>query len=157
MRIQKTKITNGVQAFSLDKSHAYTYIVKVNSTSILVDPIKDQIPDEKIDYIFISHCHVELPPTLPQDKLLPSVDFDHTLFKVIHTPGHTNDSCSLYIPTKRILFTGDSIWTRDGKIHVEMSEQSLAKIMDLDIEHLLTLHSSAGPSIPVHSVLKRNK
>ena len=68
---------------------------------------------------------------------------------VIHTPGHTPGSISLYEPEEKTLFVGDAIRFRDRKITgpperftLDMNEavQSIGKISQMDFDLMLSGH-----------------
>ncbi|PIL30656.1 hypothetical protein GSI_07358 [Ganoderma sinense ZZ0214-1] len=47
--------------------------------------------------------------TLPITLISRSPDTDHAAVRVLHTPGHTDDSLCLYYPPDRALFTADTV------------------------------------------------
>jgi glyoxylase-like metal-dependent hydrolase (beta-lactamase superfamily II) len=73
--------------------------------------------------------------------------------KVLHTPGHSPGSISLYWPDNRVLITGDVLFYGgvgrtdlsggDGKL----LRQSIERLSELDIEYLLPGHSTELGSI----------
>lgn len=73
--------------------------------------------------------------------------------KVLHTPGHSPGSISLYWPDNRVLITGDVLFYGgvgrtdlpggDGKL----LKQSIERLSELDIEYLLPGHSTEFGSI----------
>lgn len=74
---------------------------------------------------------------------------------VIHTPGHTAGSMSLYEPERRVLFVGDAIRFTDKKLTgppeqftADMKEaaKSIGKISELDFDVMLCGHG--GPLKP---------
>jgi glyoxylase-like metal-dependent hydrolase (beta-lactamase superfamily II) len=71
-------------------------------------------------------------------------------WKVIHTPGHTKGSISLYEPKEKILICGDLCFS-DGVGRTDLyggSEQelieSLKKVSKLDVKYLLPGHGPIG-------------
>lgn len=65
---------------------------------------------------------------------------------VLHTPGHTMDSVCLYVPEKRWLFTGDTLY--DGPLYVGLPDSSvsayrasLKRLMKLDVSRLFPGHN----------------
>jgi hydroxyacylglutathione hydrolase len=69
--------------------------------------------------------------------------------KVIHTPGHTPGSISLYDPDRKILFSGDTVRYIKGKIEgspksftldMHLARQSIEKISQLDFDVMLSGH-----------------
>ncbi|HQN20182.1 MAG TPA: MBL fold metallo-hydrolase, partial [Syntrophobacteraceae bacterium] len=68
------------------------------------------------------------------------------LFRVIHTPGHSPGSISLYWPEQKALFTGDVIF-KDGLGRTDLPggngstlKKSIRKLAELDVECLLPGH-----------------
>ena len=68
-------------------------------------------------------------------------------FKIIYTPGHTDDSYILFDKNNKILITGDTLY--NGKIYADMPNsnkkmfiKSLKKIKKLDFELLLPGHNN---------------
>jgi glyoxylase-like metal-dependent hydrolase (beta-lactamase superfamily II) len=68
---------------------------------------------------------------------------------VIHTPGHTPGSISLYDPEKKVLFAGDTIRFVNGKLSgpqerftldMQQALQSVKKISRLDFDLILSGH-----------------
>jgi len=66
--------------------------------------------------------------------------------KVIHTPGHTPGSISLYSKERKILFTGDSLQVKGGRIRKPnptfycnplLAEKSIKRLLSLQFKHLL--------------------
>lgn len=73
--------------------------------------------------------------------------------KVLHTPGHSPGSISIYWPEDRVLITGDVVFYGaigrtdlpggDGKL----LKQSIERMSELDVEYLLPGHSAPLGSI----------
>lgn len=68
-------------------------------------------------------------------------------WKVIHTPGHTDDSISLYRASTRTLISGDAVlsvggraWFNPEMVDRDRSEQTERLLRRLDVEHLLPGH-----------------
>jgi len=90
--------------------------------------------------------------TLNPDVLLKDSDNIDSL-TVIHTPGHTEGSICLYLPT-RALFVGDALLTNDAgmlslprksmSIDLDLAKESIRKISELEYSVLLPGH---GPPI----------
>ena len=68
------------------------------------------------------------------------------LFEVIETPGHTPGSICLYWKANKVLFTGDVVFQQGiGRTDLpggsgKQLKESIKKIMELDVEYLLTVH-----------------
>ena len=79
---------------------------------------------------------------LKEGKLsVKGIDLD-----VVHTPGHSPGSISLYWPQEKVLITGDLIFKDGiGRTDIpggnsEILKQSITKLRDFDVEHLLPGH-----------------
>jgi glyoxylase-like metal-dependent hydrolase (beta-lactamase superfamily II) len=68
---------------------------------------------------------------------------------VVHTPGHTPGSISLYDPARKVLFAGDTVRFTKGKINgpperftlnMHQAIQSIEKISQLDFDVMLSGH-----------------
>jgi len=69
--------------------------------------------------------------------------------RVVHTPGHTPGSVCLYGPRDRILFVGDNLQRRFGRLSFASSlysddypqaRRSMARLLDLDIDTIVFGH-----------------
>ncbi|MCK5699435.1 MAG: MBL fold metallo-hydrolase [Candidatus Aenigmarchaeota archaeon] len=69
-----------------------------------------------------------------------------TKLEIIHTPGHSPDSISIYMPEQKYLFTGDAIPVRpDKKLSAyiknrETPKETLKKLHNLEINMILPGH-----------------
>lgn len=67
---------------------------------------------------------------------------------VLHTPGHSPESISLYIPKKKVLLCGDLVFKQGvGRVdliggNAEKLKESINSVSNLDIEYLLPGHGS---------------
>jgi glyoxylase-like metal-dependent hydrolase (beta-lactamase superfamily II) len=68
---------------------------------------------------------------------------------VYHTPGHTPGHVAYYAPSRKILFTGDSLMVIDGKLQVsaaqytfsqQMAALSARRLAGLDVESVVVYH-----------------
>jgi glyoxylase-like metal-dependent hydrolase (beta-lactamase superfamily II) len=68
---------------------------------------------------------------------------------VVHTPGHTPGSICLYAPSLRLLFTGDVLQLRQGRLvgpHAVFSDdmaearRSVARLAELDVDTICFAH-----------------
>jgi glyoxylase-like metal-dependent hydrolase (beta-lactamase superfamily II) len=85
------------------------------------------------------------PKPLHDGEVLPALGGLH----VVHTPGHTPGSVCLYAPAMRLLFTGDVLQVRQGRLvgphHVfsdDLAEarRSVARLARLDADTILFAH-----------------
>lgn len=73
--------------------------------------------------------------------------------EVLHTPGHSTGSISLYWPDKKALFAGDVVFYRShGRTDFPGGDaltlkQSITRLSQLDVEYLLTGHPYGHPGI----------
>lgn len=72
-------------------------------------------------------------------------------FRILSTPGHTDGSISLYQPTEKILFSGDTVFSRGGIGRTDLPtgnmsklRASLNKLSEFDVESLYPGH---GPKV----------
>ena len=91
--------------------------------------------------------------TRPPSRIVPIEDGDvlPTLggLRVVHTPGHTPGSVCLYAPRDRLLFTGDVLQRRRGRVvfaspifsddHAA-ARSSIRKLADLDVATIVFSH-----------------
>jgi glyoxylase-like metal-dependent hydrolase (beta-lactamase superfamily II) len=75
-----------------------------------------------------------------------TLDVNGTELSIIHTPGHSPGSISLYLPESKSLFTGDLIF-REGVGRTDLPggdgnqlKASIQRLIDLDVEYLLPGH-----------------
>ena len=133
------------------------YLLIKNNTCLVVDPgddynkIKDQIGDNKVLGVLITHSHADHIGALRnfltkrsikifkrsnlEEKEYSIGDFS---FKCIYTPGHSKDSVSFYFEEDKMLFIGDFIFKGSigrcdlpGGSEDDMRE-SILKIMNYD-------------------------
>ena len=102
----------------------------------------------RIDYEFVmkyigSHMDFPAPAFFLQEGDL--VIGDKT-FRVILTPGHSPGSISLYWPEKKVLFTGDVVFSQSiGRTDLpggsgKQLKESISKLAELDVEFLCPGH-----------------
>ncbi len=75
-----------------------------------------------------------------------SINIGDETFEVIHTPGHSPGSISLYWPAKKALFPGDVIFNQNvGRTDFpggssDLLKESIMKISQLDVDYLMPGH-----------------
>lgn len=75
--------------------------------------------------------------------------------RIIHTPGHSSGSISIYWPEKRALIAGDVVFYRNvGRTDFPGGDartlrESVSKLAELDVEYLLTGHPYQHPGVIV--------
>jgi len=97
------------------------YFLIKNQDLIIIDPgadyqkIKEKISNYHLKAIFLTHGHPDHNGVLK--KLLNDYDVPVTPdqvkgfnYKIIKTPGHTEDSICFYFSEEKIMFTGDFIF-----------------------------------------------
>lgn len=70
--------------------------------------------------------------------------------KVIHVPGHSEGNCCYYLPAKRVMIAGDTVFgDEEGNLEapperycldVEQASREIRRLMDYDFEALLITH-----------------
>lgn len=102
------------------------YIISLNDECIVIDPgdeynkIKETIGNKKIISVIITHHHFDHIGALKYfDKKLildknnlkeQEYNIDNFNFEVIYTPGHKEDSITIYFKNENVMFTGDFIF-----------------------------------------------
>jgi glyoxylase-like metal-dependent hydrolase (beta-lactamase superfamily II) len=86
---------------------------------------------------------------------------------VLHVPGHTPGEVAFYLPTRKILFSGDSVVEQKGRLtlpgarfasNMGQAVQSLARLRSLDVELLLPGHGvpvTAGVGSLLEDLMQR--
>lgn len=158
----------------------YSYIIEDGFKAMIVDPgdadpllnrleILRLIPE----CILLTHNHSdhsngidEIKRKFPKVKVinnsrdsLLAFNSDNTV-TIIHTPGHTQDSCCFYMPKRGVIFTGDTLFTglcgkTDKKYYFEMFN-SLQKLQELPLyTKVLPGHEYLSNSIEFLKTLNR--
>ncbi len=106
------------------------YLIIKNGNCLVVDPgddfpkIKEQIGDNKVLGVLITHSHVDHIGALRNFLTKKSIkifkrsnlenDKEYTIgdfkFKALHTPGHSKDSVTFYFEEDKVMFIGDFIF-----------------------------------------------
>lgn len=128
---------------------------------------------EQVDKVVITHSHYDHVDNLHKivDRYSPQIyayepdnlpveaeeledgdkiELSGVRFRVIHTPGHRDDSVCLYSPEEKVLFTGDLIFPEGGfgRTDLEQGDHdlligSIEKVAELDIAAFYPGHSDA--------------
>jgi glyoxylase-like metal-dependent hydrolase (beta-lactamase superfamily II) len=99
---------------------------------------------------------------LKEGELHLGTDGSKVNLQVIHTPGHTPGSISIYWPDQKVLFTGDLLFyggvgRTDFGGSGKQLKQSIERISELDIHLLLPGHSTElGAVIKGENNIKQN-
>ena len=143
---------------------------------------KEDLTTDDIDYVFLSHCHLDhillagifekakfvtFDTNLMYDRDL-MLEWDrHTLGKdieIIETPGHVLEHISLLVntPVGKVAIAGDAIWWREGEkqvFDINQKDHSQAKGMNMKelIESRKKLLENADYIIPGHGKMFRVK
>jgi len=74
-------------------------------------------------------------------------EMEENIFKIIHTPGHTSDSVSIYHEESGSLISGDTVFASGGIGRWDLPtgnaadlSESLKKLEELDVKHLYPGH-----------------
>ncbi len=91
---------------------------------------------------------------------ISKINLRNFCFKLIYSPGHSNDSFIYYDEKNKILITGDALY--DGKIYIHLInsnkkkfKESLKKIVKLDFNLVLTGHNKILNKIEALGVIKK--
>lgn len=112
---------------------------------------KKKLPSPKggMGFIFRIFSVFFHPPVVEPDMKLKENDRIGASLTVLHTPGHTPGSISLYDQERKLIFVGDAITNRGGKLQgsprqftldLEQAQRSIEKISMIDFEVLLSGH-----------------
>ncbi|MFH1726228.1 MAG: MBL fold metallo-hydrolase [Elusimicrobiota bacterium] len=101
----------------------------------------------------LGFLHEHLLPWLPVEMVIPAEPGRPLRgipqWQILHTPGHTVGSLSLFHPVKQILVCGDALSNRGGKLHLpeecfnedpEALRLSVGKLSELDCDTLCCGH-----------------
>ena len=102
------------------------YVLSINNKCIVIDPgdeynkIKKVINDREVVGVIITHHHFDHIGALKyfdRELLLDKsnleekeYNIDNFNFEIIYTPGHKEDSITIYLKKENIMFTGDFIF-----------------------------------------------
>ena len=126
-------------------SHAIVHIHPADAERLRTgwrDVIANPVPGQVI--AFLTRPLSDPKPLLHGD-VLPALGGLH----VVHTPGHTPGSVCLYAPAQRLLFSGDVLQFRHGRLtppHQVFSDdlaearRSVARLAELDVETICFAH-----------------
>jgi glyoxylase-like metal-dependent hydrolase (beta-lactamase superfamily II) len=112
---------------------------------------KKKLPPPKggVGFVFRIFSAFARPPVVEPDVRLRENDRAGASLTVLHTPGHTPGSISLYDQKRKLIFVGDAITNRGGKLQgpprqftadLQQANSSIEKISALDFEVLLSGH-----------------
>ena len=100
-------------------------------------------------------------PAIEPDVRLKENDRVGSHLTVVHTPGHTPGSISLYDQGRKLVFVGDAITNRGGKlqgsprqftVNVQQANRSIEKISTLNFEVLMSGHGDTVESAGTQKV-----
>lgn len=102
------------------------YVLEINNKCLVIDPgdeynkIKEVIGNKDVIGVIITHYHFDHIGALDNfNKFLildrnnleeKEYNLDSFNFEIIYTPGHKEDSITIYFKEKNIMFTGDFIF-----------------------------------------------
>lgn len=102
------------------------YIISIDNKCLVIDPgdeydkIKEVIKDKEVLRVIVTHYHFDHVGALNEfDKSLvldknnleeKEYKIDNFNFNIIYTPGHKEDSITIYFMVENIMFTGDFIF-----------------------------------------------
>lgn len=108
----------------------------------LRDVIANPVPGQVIAFLTRP---LSDPKPLLQGDVLPALGGLH----VVHTPGHTPGSVCLYAPSLRLLFSGDVLQLRRGRLtrphqvfsdDLEEARRSVERLAELDVDTICFAH-----------------
>lgn len=153
------------------------YVLIEDNEALVIDPadegniIEEAIGNNKLVGLVITHHHFDHVGAV--DELLDNHDikvYDYSnlkkenklgnfFFKVIKTPGHSDDSITIYFKKERIMFTGDFVFKNTvGRTdidtgNIDKMKQSINEIKKYDD---VTIHPGHGDSTTLDYEKKNN-
>ena len=114
---------------------------------------------EMVKQMFKNFEPVDVDTTLDDNQELPFCGG----IKVIHTPGHTPGHLCLYHKMSKTLIIGDAMNIMDGKLmgprkeileegDYEIALDSLKKLLDFDVNNIVTYHGGIYTDKPIESI-----
>jgi glyoxylase-like metal-dependent hydrolase (beta-lactamase superfamily II) len=143
---------------SLVKSKGKNIIVDpgCNKTKLLASLRKEKLKTKDIDYVLLTHGHTDhtlLAGIFENAKIINPVEIyegdkqtenkniiPETELKIIQTPGHTVEHCSLIVPKKQemIIVAGDVFWWTDNEEQkIDIQKKDDAHSLETDMEKLI--------------------
>ena len=115
------------------------------------DPLPSPFHDSRLAVLTAPFVRLSEPPSFVVDAALTDRDQlgDFGNIEVVHTPGHTPGSISLYFREQGALIVGDALEYRGGKLglpsrlftaDMEQAKQSIRRLASLDFEVLCFSH-----------------
>ncbi|MGM0510227.1 MAG: MBL fold metallo-hydrolase [Thermoplasmatota archaeon] len=92
---------------------------------------------------------------MPELDVKDLTEEEYSGYEIIHTPGHTNGSISLYDKEEKILFSGDSVFPSGGVGRtdlptgdIEKLRESVEKLASMDVKAMYAGH---GPDVTINA------
>ena len=145
-----------------DPTNCYIIFDEESKETMVIDPAGDvdeivemiHILNGNLKYIYLTHCHGDhiagvtdlknqcggkvLIHRLDSEGLNDLIHLGELELKVLHTPGHTKGSTSLYCEKEGCVFSGDTMF-RGTWGRTDLPTGSIENIMDSIANKLLTL------------------
>ncbi len=93
-----------------------------------------------------AHLFRNKPPKLQRLEGGETIEIDNFSLQVIHTPGHSAGSCCFYEAEKKVLFSGDTVFSFGNIGRTDLGGDpkllvaSIEKLLKLDVEYLCPGH-----------------
>lgn len=118
------------------------YVLSIDNKCLIIDPgdeydkIKEIIGNNEVIGVIITHYHFDHIGALNyfnKDLILDKSNLEEKKyniagfnFEIIYTPGHKEDSITIYFKNENVMFTGDFIFKGDiGRTDLEGGDESL--------------------------------
>lgn len=142
-------------------------LVKYGNLKIIIDPgcsrgklsaalVKEKLKVEDIDFVLLTHSHLDhilLTGIFQSAKIITTEEIykddeqvsheniiPNTDLKIIQTPGHCAEHCSLVVPTENGIYAvaGDVFWYTDSEEQtIDITKPDLAHPLEVDMEKLM--------------------
>ena len=145
-----THVLNEMQKFELEKENVQKLIlthIHPDHTGGVSGFLKSFDPMIYMHRVDASYLFRQAPPKLQILEGGETIEIDKFSFQVIHTPGHSPGGICLYEAEKKLLFSGDTVFSfgNIGRTDLPGGDQglliaSIEKLLELDVEYLCPGH-----------------
>ncbi len=137
---------------------------KVIKAPFLLHGADHEVLNESLEWALMWNINVDLKEVMPDGDLngIRELVLGDTLLRVMHTPGHTPGSVTLFIPSLKVAFTGDTIFKESvgrtdlpGGSWDELKRSLRRLVLELDRDYVI--YPGHGPSTTLEHELINNR